>query len=106
MDWDHPNSLFPMLLLSLLSIPSHCTMRGNGQTGVIPNCPIWYLGGNEHTLFIQSVPIPTVHPIPLYHGREWTDYTMKLPMKYVIGKILIVIMPLLHANITEKCELL
>ena len=43
-------------------IPSHCTMGRNGQTGLVPKCPICY-----------ALYIPTVHPIPLHHGRDWTD---------------------------------
>ena len=38
MDWDHPNS--PPFVL--LSIPSHCTITANGQTGIIPRHPIGY----------------------------------------------------------------
>ena len=41
MDWDHPNSP-PFVLLSLLSIPSHCTITNKGQTGILPRCPIGY----------------------------------------------------------------
>ena len=104
--------------LYLLSIPSHCTMGGTGQTGVVPKCPISHrLQGSSHPTvpwegldgqglyqsvpfampctycpshptvpcegldgqgLYQSVPpllcpVPTVHPVPLYHGRDWTD---------------------------------
>ena len=41
MDRDHPNSS-PFVLLSLLSIPSHCTITANGQTRIIPRHPIGY----------------------------------------------------------------
>ena len=47
---------------SQLSIPSHCTMGSNGQNGKVPRHP---------TL---STSIPTVHPVPLYHGKQWTEW--------------------------------
>ncbi len=46
---------------SPLSIPSQCAMGTDGQTRDIPFCPTW-----PHS-------IPTVHPVPVYHGNGWTD---------------------------------
>ncbi len=48
------------LPLSPLSIPSHCTVGRIGQHGNIPRSPI------------HTNPIPTVHPIPMYRGKDWT----------------------------------
>ena len=96
----HPIPMYPMPLYpiwysrSLLSIPSHCTMGRNGQTGIIPKCPTCYtlyllsipshctMGRNGRTGIIPRCPTCTPcpycpsHPIPLYHGMaEWTDCT-------------------------------
>ena len=68
-------------------IPSHCTMGGTGQTGVVPKCPpfavpctycpsrpiVQWEGLDGQRLYQSVCPVPTVHPIPLYHGIEWTD---------------------------------
>ena len=75
--------------LYLLSILSHCTMGGTGPTGVVPKCPPFAMPCTycpSHLIvtweeldrqgLYQSVPFPTayrVNPIPLYHGRNWTD---------------------------------
>ncbi len=48
------------LPLSPLSTPSQCTVGRNGQHGNIPTSPI------------HATPIPTVHPIPMYRGKDWT----------------------------------
>ena len=47
-----PMPVFP------LSIPSQCTMGRKGRSGNIPTCT------TPHAC------IPTVHPIPMYHGKE------------------------------------
>ena len=52
----------PLMSASLLSIPSQCTMGRKGWSGNIPNCTTPYAC------------IPTVHPIPMYHGKEGTEW--------------------------------
>ena len=52
----------PLMSASLLSIPSQCTMGRKGWSGNIPNCTT------------PHVCIPTLHPIPMYHGKEGKEW--------------------------------
>ena len=47
---------------SQLSFLSHCTMGHNGQNGKVPRHPTF------------NTTIPTVNPVPLYHGTQWTEW--------------------------------
>ena len=52
----------PLMPTFLLSIPSQCTLGRKGWSGNIPNCTTPYAC------------IPTVRPIPMYHGKEGTEW--------------------------------
>ena len=74
----------------LLSIPSQCTIGRKGWSGNIPNCTTHHLHsycpshpnvpweGRDGVGTSQTVPpticIPTVHPIPMYHGKEGMEW--------------------------------
>ena len=60
-EWEHPKLYHPPSAF-LLSIPSQCTIGRKGWSGNIPNCTTPYAC------------IPTVHPIPMYHRKEGTEW--------------------------------
>ena len=61
MEWEHPKLYHPPSAF-LLSIPSQCTIGRKGWSGNMPNCTT------------PHVCIPTVHPIPMYHGKEEMEW--------------------------------
>ena len=70
----HPTVLWESLTHNV----SHCTNGGNRWTGIIPNHP---------QLFLVS----TVHPIPLYHYREWTTGIIpRCPIGYTLSLLSII----------------
>ena len=56
----------------------------------------------NHTIVFHLLhPVLTVHPIPLYHGREWTDYTTN--WEHIFGVLVIIIVILYYWDIKHRC---
>ena len=79
-DWDHRS--FPFVM-PCTYCPSHLTLPWEGlalyKLSHLPNLPKLSIPSQEEMDRLGSYqihllcPVLTVHPIPLYHGRDWTN---------------------------------